>query len=67
MLFVQGTRDELADIASMRAVVAKLGTSATLMKIAEADHAFHVLRRSGRSDKEVLVEVLDGMAAWMRA
>jgi uncharacterized protein len=67
MLFVQGTRDELADIASMRAVVSKLGASATLMEIAEADHAFHVLRRSGRSDKEVLAEMLDGMAAWMRA
>ncbi|VTU20809.1 alpha/beta hydrolase family protein [Variovorax sp. RA8] len=67
MLFVQGTRDELADLASIRAVVSKLGASATLMEIAEADHAFHVLRRSGRSDKEVLAEVLDGMAAWMRA
>jgi len=67
MLFVQGTRDELADVASIRAVVSKLGTCATLMEIAEADHAFHVLRRSGRSDKEVLAEVLDGMAAWMRA
>lgn len=67
MLFVQGTRDELADLPSMRAVASKLGTSATLMEIAEADHAFHVLRRSGRSDQEVLVEVLDGMAAWMRA
>jgi predicted alpha/beta-hydrolase family hydrolase len=67
MLFVQGTRDELADIASMRAVVSKLGASATLMEIAGADHAFHVLRRSGRSDKEVLAEMLDGMAAWMRA
>lgn len=67
MLFVQGTRDELADLASIRAVVSKLGACATLMEIAEADHAFHVLRRSGRSDKEVLVELLDGMAAWMRA
>jgi predicted alpha/beta-hydrolase family hydrolase len=67
MLFVQGTRDALADLASIRAVVSKLGASATLMEIAEADHAFHVLRRSGRSDKEVLVEVLDGIAAWMRA
>jgi hypothetical protein len=37
------------------------------MEIAGADHAFHVLRRSGRSDKEVLAEMLDGMAAWMRA
>jgi uncharacterized protein len=66
MLFVQGTRDELADLASIRGVVSKLGASATLMEIAEADHAFHVLRRSGRSDEEVLAEILDGMVAWMR-
>ncbi|MDR6537028.1 alpha/beta family hydrolase [Variovorax soli] len=66
MLFVQGTRDELADLASIRNVVSKLGASATLMEIAEADHAFHVLRRSGRSDEEVLAEILDGMTAWMR-
>ena len=66
MLFVQGTRDELADLASIRGVVSKLGASATLMEIAEADHAFHVLRRSGRNDEEVLAEILDGMAAWMR-
>jgi predicted alpha/beta-hydrolase family hydrolase len=66
MLFVQGTRDELADLASIRDVVSKLGASATLMEIAEADHAFHVLRRSGRSDEEVLAEILDGMTAWMR-
>jgi predicted alpha/beta-hydrolase family hydrolase len=66
MLFVQGTRDELADLARIRDVVSKLGASATLMEIAEADHAFHVLRRSGRSDEEVLAEILDGMTAWMR-
>ena len=67
MLFVQGTRDELADLASIRGVVAKLGASSTLVEIAEADHSFHVLRRSGRSDGEVLAELLDGMAAWMQA
>lgn len=67
MLFVQGTRDALADLASIRAVVSKLGPAATMMEIAEADHAFHVLRRSGRSDEEVLVELLDGIAGWIRA
>jgi predicted alpha/beta-hydrolase family hydrolase len=67
MLFVQGTRDELAELASIRGVVSKLGASSTLMEIAEADHAFHVLRRSGRSDGEVLAQVLDGMTGWMRA
>ncbi|OUM03991.1 alpha/beta hydrolase family protein [Variovorax sp. JS1663] len=65
MLFVQGTRDELAEIGHIRSVVSTLGPSATLMEIAEADHAFHVLRRSGRNDEEVLQQLLDGMAAWM--
>ena len=65
MLFAQGTRDALADIASLRPVVASLGPSSTLLEIAEADHSFHVLRRSGRNDEEVLEELLDEMAGWM--
>ncbi|MBU1441285.1 MAG: dienelactone hydrolase family protein [Gammaproteobacteria bacterium] len=67
MLFVQGTRDALADTALVRQVTATLGERATLMNVAEADHAFHVLKRSGRTDAEVLAEVVDGVAAWMRA
>jgi predicted alpha/beta-hydrolase family hydrolase len=67
MLFIQGTRDALADLASIRGVASKLGSSATLVEIAEADHAFHVLRRSGRTDDEVMVQVLDALAAWMQA
>jgi predicted alpha/beta-hydrolase family hydrolase len=66
MLFIQGTRDELAEIGRIRSVVSALGASATLLEIAEADHAFHVLRRSGRTDEEVLQQLLDGMAAWMQ-
>lgn len=65
MLFLQGTRDALADFARIEALVAELGPSATLVRIAEADHAFHVLVRSGRSDPEVLREILDASAAWM--
>jgi len=67
MLFVQGTRDALADLASIQAVTKKLGALATLLEIDGADHAFHVLRRSGRSDEEVLTQVLDGIAGWMRS
>jgi uncharacterized protein len=65
MFFIQGTRDKLADIERMRALTQGLGDGATLMEIAEADHAFHVLARSGRKDPEVLQEVLDGAARWM--
>ncbi len=64
MLFVQGTRDKLADFARIEAVVARLGAAATLLSIAHADHGFDVLVRSGRTAADVLAEVLDGMAAW---
>jgi predicted alpha/beta-hydrolase family hydrolase len=65
MLFVQGTRDELADFESIKAVTAQLGPRATLLEMAEADHSFHVPKRSGRTDEEVLRAVLDGVAGWM--
>ena len=65
MLFLQGTRDKLADIDRMRALSAELGERATLVEIAEADHSFHVLVRSGRKNPEVMQEVLDGAAGWM--
>jgi predicted alpha/beta-hydrolase family hydrolase len=67
MLFLQGTRDELADLDLMRGVVSPLGQRATLHVVDGADHAFHVLARSGRKDPEVREELLDTMAAWMRA
>ena len=66
MLFLQGTRDTLADLALVRQVGAGLGERATLHVVEGADHAFHVLARSGRTDAEVLQELLDVMAAWMR-
>ena len=65
LLFVQGTRDKLADIELVRTLAGQLGERATLMEIAEADHSFHVLARSGRKDPQVLQEVLDGAARWM--
>ena len=66
MLFLQGDRDALADIALMRSTVAQLGQAASLHVLAGADHAFHVLARSGRSDQDVVEELADVTAQWIR-
>jgi predicted alpha/beta-hydrolase family hydrolase len=65
MLFLQGTRDELADLSLLQPLVARLGGQATLHAVGDADHSFHVPARSGRKDPEVLAEVLDAFAAWI--
>ena len=65
MLFLQGTRDALAELSLLEPVVKKLGSAATLHPVQEADHSFHVLKRSGRNDQEVMDEVLDAFAAWV--
>jgi hypothetical protein len=65
MLFLQGTRDALADLGLIRQVHAGLGARATLHVVEGADHAFHVLARSGRTDAQVLQELLDATARWM--
>jgi predicted alpha/beta-hydrolase family hydrolase len=67
MLFVQGTADDLADGALMAAVVARLGSRATLQWVADADHSFHVPARTGRKDAQVRHELLTGLAGWIRA
>jgi len=64
MLFLQGTRDELADLELLRPVCAKLGTRATLHIVETADHSFHVLKSSGRSDAEVLRELAETTVSW---
>ncbi len=64
MLFLQGTRDELADMNLIESVTGKLGTRATLARIEGADHSFHVLARSGRNDGEVLNELAVRLTAW---
>jgi len=66
MLFVQGTQDKLAEPALIGPVVAAL-ESATLHEVEAADHSFHVPKRSGRTDREVMTEILDAVAAWGRA
>lgn len=64
MLFLQGTRDTLADLTLLRPICAKLGSRATLHIIAEADHSFHVLKKSGKTDAEVMTELAQTTAGW---
>jgi predicted alpha/beta-hydrolase family hydrolase len=67
MLFLQGTRDELAHLDELTPVIEALGTRATLRLFDEANHSFHVPRRTGRADAQVLGEALDALAAWVDA
>jgi hypothetical protein len=67
MLFLQGTKDTLAELPLLQGVVAGLGEQATLVLAPEADHSFHVPTKTGRKDAEVLAELLDTAAAWMIA
>lgn len=64
MLFLQGTRDTLANLDLLRPVCAGLESRATLRVIAEADHSFHVLKRSGKNDAEIVRELAQGVASW---
>ena len=65
MLFLQGTRDALAELDQLEPVCKGLGRCATLKLFADADHSFHVPAKSGRTDQEVLEELLDDCAAWI--
>ena len=65
MLFLQGTRDGLADLSYLEPVVEKLGSQATLHQVEGGDHSFAVLKKSGRTNDEALTEVLDTLAAWI--
>jgi hypothetical protein len=65
MLFLQGTRDALADFALISALTKSLGRRATLVPLPDADHSFHVPAKTGRKDSDVLAEMLDAAASWM--
>ena len=65
MLFMQGTRDELADLRLLQPLVERLGPRATLKLFVDADHSFHVTVRSGRKDGDVRNEMLDALAGWI--
>jgi predicted alpha/beta-hydrolase family hydrolase len=65
MLFLQGTRDTLASVDQIEPLCEKLGERAMLKLFADADHSFHVPARTGRTDRQVLSEVIDTFAAWL--
>jgi hypothetical protein len=65
MLFLQGTRDRLAELTLLRPVCRDLGSRATLRVIEGADHSFHVTKRSARTDTAVLDEIADTVAQWV--
>ena len=65
MLFLQGTRDELASLELLQSAVAGLAAPTTLQLFADADHSFHVPARTGRKDAQVMAELLDVLALWI--
>ena len=65
MLFLQGTRDQLADLQLMQALAGQLRARATLKLFQDADHSFHVPARTGRKDSEIMAEMLDALAGWI--
>jgi predicted alpha/beta-hydrolase family hydrolase len=64
MLFLSGTRDEMADPALLQSVCKKLGKRATLHPLDTADHGFHILKRSRKSEEDVFVEMARVVREW---
>jgi uncharacterized protein len=64
MLFLQGTRDQFAELELLRPICDRLGAGVTLQTIEGADHSFHVLKRSGQNDADVLRGLAQAVAAW---
>ena len=64
LLFLQGTRDTLADLALLRPLLRRLGKRASLHVVEGGDHSFHVLKRSGRTDAQVLAELGAAVRDW---
>ena len=65
MLFLQGTRDALADLDQLKPLCQSLGARATLTLFQDADHSFHVPARSGLTDPQVRSDVLDALVTWI--
>jgi predicted alpha/beta-hydrolase family hydrolase len=66
MLFLQGSRDALADLTLLAPLCRKLGDRAELFVIEGGDHSFHMLKSSGRADDQVLSEAVKKAAEWMK-
>ena len=67
LLFLQGTRDKLAELDRLEPICRGLGSRARLHVVEGGDHSFHVLKRSGRTDEEVRAEIADAVAAFVAA
>jgi predicted alpha/beta-hydrolase family hydrolase len=65
MLFLQGSKDKLAELTLLEPLLHKLGPRASLHIATDADHSFHVPARSGRRDADIMAEILDAVAAWV--
>jgi len=65
LLFLQGTRDALAERALLESLLARLGERASVRWLEDADHAFHVPARSGRNDAQVRSTLLDSLSGWL--
>ena len=65
MLFLQGSRDALADLKLLKPLCARLGKRAELFVIDGGDHSFHLLKSSGRSDDRALDDAAQKVAFWM--
>jgi predicted alpha/beta-hydrolase family hydrolase len=65
MLFLQGSRDTLADLKLLKPLCGKLGKRAELFVVNGGDHSFHVLKSATRSDEEVLDDLVKRAADWM--
>src|SRR5213595_1491544 len=64
MLFLQGTRDEFAQLDLLQEVVTKLGDRATLHLIDEGDHSFKIPKRTGKTESDVMNELADTVSEW---
>ena len=65
VLCLNGTRDALCRRDLMEAVLERVGSNWTMHWLDGADHSFHVLKSSGRTDAEVLAEIGDASRVWM--
>ncbi|MGE5220673.1 MAG: alpha/beta family hydrolase [Chloroflexota bacterium] len=66
MLFLQGSRDALAELKLLKPVCAKIGRRAELFIVEGGDHSFHMLKSAKRSDEEAVDAAVDKAARWIR-
>lgn len=64
MLFLQGTRDEFAQLDLLQRVLSRLGNRATLHLIEEGDHSFKVPQRTGKTERDVMEELAQAIQNW---